>query len=240
MSTSCADHRRPSASTYSVACGTSVGRATPSRPSPRTTPPRTCVGDVLPRPVLVVGAVDDLVVDVGDVRDQPHRRGRSTRGSGAGRRRRASPGRGRGAAGRTPSGRTGRCPPCRARAWRARGPPGWRCRTGAAWAASLGVGDREPPMNSLFDVERRDRTDDDRGRRLDRCRRELRQRAAHHVLLLRCRVADRRHRGVGREATRRSAPRRSMPRWATPISTTIVPPAWASACQLTAVSPRWR
>ena len=33
-------------------------------------------GDLLPRPILVVGAVDDLVVDVGDVADAAARRGR--------------------------------------------------------------------------------------------------------------------------------------------------------------------
>ena len=60
---------------------------------------------------LVVGPVDDLVVDVGDVRDEPDLEARSTRGSGAGCRRRASPGRGRGGAGRRRWGRRGRCSP---------------------------------------------------------------------------------------------------------------------------------
>ena len=134
----------------------------------RLEPHRLALGrDVLPRPVLVVGAVDDGVVDVGDVADQSNLRGRSTRGSDAARRRPALPDRGRGAAGRTRWGRTGRCSPCRARARRAHVPLGWRCRTGAAWPASLRVGDREPPDEFAVEVEGGDRADDDRRRRLD-------------------------------------------------------------------------
>ena len=90
------------------------------------------LGDVLPRPVLALGPVDDLVVDVGDVRHQSHGEARTSADTGSGRRTRASPVRGRGAAARTRSGHTGRSTPSRARGWRAGGPPGWRCRTGAA------------------------------------------------------------------------------------------------------------
>ena len=59
-------------STYSVARG-SVGRTLDVDPVHRLEPHCLALrGDVLPRPVLVVGALDDLVVDVGDVRHQPH------------------------------------------------------------------------------------------------------------------------------------------------------------------------
>ena len=89
-------------------------------------------GDVLPRAALGVGPVDDLVVDVGDVGDEPDVEPGPAQVAARARRRRRSGGRDRGAAGRRPSGRRGRCSPCPARAWRARGPPAWRCRTGAA------------------------------------------------------------------------------------------------------------
>ena len=60
---------RPSRSTYAVACGSSVGRLTPiaSIASHQTASQSAAISSVEPRPR--VGAVDDVVVDVGDVRD---------------------------------------------------------------------------------------------------------------------------------------------------------------------------
>ena len=79
-----------------------------------------------------VGPVDDLVVDVGDVGGQPHVEPGPAQVADEHVVHERSGGRARGAAGRTPSGRTGRSTPCPGRGARARGPPVWRCRTGAA------------------------------------------------------------------------------------------------------------
>ena len=74
-------------STYAVACGMSVGRSERRcRPSPATTPSRSSRRDLAGVAALGAGPLDDLVVDVGDVRHQPDVEPGPASGSGAARR----------------------------------------------------------------------------------------------------------------------------------------------------------
>ena len=98
-STSCADHRRPSRRRTRWRGGCRRAGRRRGGPGRRTTPASHFARDLLPRPLLGVGPVDDLVVDVGDVGDQPHVEPGPAQVARRARRRRCSGGRGRGAAG---------------------------------------------------------------------------------------------------------------------------------------------
>ena len=116
---------RPSASTYSVAWGMSVGRADVDAVHRLATRPLRTLrrSRAASRPSRLARS---MILSSMSVMFDTRRTCEPAplAGSGGGCRRRGWPGRGRGAAGRRRWGRTGRCSPCRARAGRARGSPG--------------------------------------------------------------------------------------------------------------------
>ena len=112
---------RRSAPIVSVACGSASGRPSPSRVGVRDVARRSsrAASSALGHASLAGGVVD-LVVDVGDVRDEASPRSPRARGSASAGRRPRTGARCRRARGRRRSARRRRSPPARARAARAR------------------------------------------------------------------------------------------------------------------------